>query len=306
MEDNMMLTRQKILIYIISKANNDVSKFQLVKWSFLLAKEMSSPHLKTFYQFVPYQYGPFSFTLYHELNKLIGNGYLLSNNNKLKELQNSNTPKLNCALQNTIDNLIDKFSEISDNELQKFVYNKFPWYTVNAAITGNRLLERPTANNAIYMMGYEGLHVDEFLDIIMKNGIKQLIDVRNNPISRRYGFHKSTLSNICQKLNINYKHFPQLGIPSSLRADLNNFNDYQNLFDQYENIILPDNKYINVSSNLINSTPSVLICSEKNPKYCHRYRLAKKIKEQVNLPIIDLRDERQFKACTQKQKSLLR
>jgi len=69
-----MLIRQKVILSLIDQMGNQspsgnhgkVSRLQLVKWAFLLENERK---MKTFYQFVPYHYGPFSFTLYHELGK---------------------------------------------------------------------------------------------------------------------------------------------------------------------------------------------------------------------------------------------
>ena len=84
------------------------------------------------------------------------------------------------------------------------------------------------------MAGYEGLQIDGFLNILLEAGIEQIIDVRHNPISRRYGFHKSTLSGVCGRLNIEYKHVPEVGIPSELRANLRQPSDYIPLFQEYE------------------------------------------------------------------------
>ena len=77
-----MLIRQKAILSLIEQMSDQlpdgkeekVSRLQLVKWSFLLDKEKKVP---TFYQFVPYLHGPFSFTLYHELNSLIRNNYII-------------------------------------------------------------------------------------------------------------------------------------------------------------------------------------------------------------------------------------
>jgi len=71
---NPMLIRQKVILSLIDQIGSPVSRLQLVKLAFLLGNETK---IKTFYQFVPYHYGPFSFTLYHELELLKRNGYLL-------------------------------------------------------------------------------------------------------------------------------------------------------------------------------------------------------------------------------------
>ena len=69
-----------------------------------------------------------------------------------------------------------------------------------------------------------------------------LCDVRKNPLSRKYGFSKSTLSETLNKLGIEYTHLGALGIASEKRQYLNAQSDYDRLFDEYENTILAQNK----------------------------------------------------------------
>jgi len=108
-------------------------------------------------------------------------------------------------------------------------------------------------------------------------------------ISRRFGFHKSTLSKICRNLDIEYHHFPELGIPSTLRTSLNTKEDYSGLFRKYKNIIAKENKVIKQVTRLIETKPSVLACMEADFHLCHRKPLGKIIAKKTELPIIDLR-----------------
>ena len=87
-----------------------------------------------------------------------------------------------------------------------YVYRQYPWFTVNSKRQQNAA--RPVAALAVYTAGYEGQQVDAFLNMLMRNGIQQLLDVRNNPVSRRYGFHKTTLGRLCKSLDIEYVHRP--------------------------------------------------------------------------------------------------
>ena len=58
-----MLNRQKCVLYLIERARRPVTHLELTAWAFLLAHEMPSGGGSAFYDFLPYQYGPFSFTL---------------------------------------------------------------------------------------------------------------------------------------------------------------------------------------------------------------------------------------------------
>ncbi len=90
----------------------------------------------------------------------------------------------------------------------------------------------------IYMIGYEGLALETFVRRLNESGIKQILDVRRNPISRKPGFSKKKLAERLAVSGIQYFHFPELGIPTSMRRELNSKADYQRLLDEYEAKIL--------------------------------------------------------------------
>ncbi|RLT13987.1 MAG: hypothetical protein DWI25_05880 [Planctomycetota bacterium] len=73
---NAMLNRQKLLILLLKLADRPVSRTELTKWCFLLRSESETLGGPAFYDFVPYLYGPFSFALYQEAEKLVAQNYL--------------------------------------------------------------------------------------------------------------------------------------------------------------------------------------------------------------------------------------
>ena len=78
-------------------------------------------------------------------------------------------------------------------------------------------------------------------------------------------------------MDIKYIHVPQLGINSDQRQDLRSQKDYDILFDIYERTTLKENAdALNYVRGLIDSEKRVaLTCFEKDPKQCHRSRVAK-------------------------------
>jgi uncharacterized protein (DUF488 family) len=128
--------------------------------------------------------------------------------------------------------------------------------------------------------------VDGFLDRLVRSGIQCLVDVRHNPVSRRYGFHKSTLSRLCDYLGIEYQHFPELGVPSENRTSLHVLSDYQALFDRYQREMLPRQAVtVQKAAKILSARPSVLVCMEANPEFCHRTHLATVLAKLTGLPI---------------------
>jgi uncharacterized protein (DUF488 family) len=286
-----MLNREKIALSFIRSANRPVSRFQLMKWLFLFGQQHKLIKFNHFYKFVPYKYGPYSFTLNHELEKLINTSYIsVDTKNRMSISEEIKAPAINGELALEISIFLRKHTPLTNKELTKKVYKTYPWFTVNALNPKLRLQKLPTAKKAVYTIGYESLLVDEFFDILLSKGIGTFIDIRNNPISRRFGFHKSTLSKICKNLKIDYHHFPKLGIPSALRTTLNTKEDYRKLFRKYKNNILAtENKVVEEVTKLIETKPSVLACMEADFRSCHRMPLGKIIAEKTELPIIDLR-----------------
>ena len=69
---------------------------------------------------------------------------------------------------------------------------------------------------------------------LIKNNVKTLVDVRRNPLSRKFGFSKRMLSETVKKLGIGYVHIPESGIASERRQELNTQADYDRLFNSYE------------------------------------------------------------------------
>lgn len=283
-----MLHRQKALLLILQQVGFTASALQVMKWAFLLSNETSSHGGKTFYQFIPYRYGPYSFTLNQETDSLIRNGFLEKEKNNSWSLTDSgkkldvNLPK---NVTQDIHYVATEYGNLSSQELLDLVYDKYSWFTVNSDLPGRIKQERPVAEKAIYTAGYEGKTVDEFLNLLMESGISQLIDVRFNPISRRYGFHKSTLARLCNFLGIDYQHIPELGIPGSERDDLSSSSKYTSLFNSYRSSLPSrEDALLNVTS-LLKSKPSVLVCMEADPKFCHRNVLAQHLTTLVDMPI---------------------
>ena len=268
-------------------AARPVSKQELTNWCFLLGHETQSRGGKSYYQFVPHNYGPFSFCLNQETTTLARKGFLEEIEGKSLQLiktGNSNGEKLALSIKKDVELIVRRFAGQPIQKLVHYVCQHYPWFTINRK--KEKLLERPAGKLAIYTAGYEGLSVDGFLDMLTRHGIRQLIDVRKNPVARRYGFHKSTLMNLCQSLAIEYFHFPELGIPSSERRGLQTEDDYISLFDRYKKDILKnEGTAVSKVSELMRKKPSTLMCMEALPYRCHRLLVARAAARRTGLPI---------------------
>ena len=284
-----MLNRQKAVLFMLQAAGRPVSHMELVKWCFLVSHETPSRGGSSFYEFLPCQMGPFSFCLYREADKLVQKG-LLREADALTWEVTANTEaavtRLPVGVRDDLLTVVGRFKHASIESLLNYVYRKFPWFTINSKREQRQSC--PVAAPAIYTAGYEGQHVDGFLNGLLRAGLKRVIDVRHNPVSRQYGFHKSTLTRLCGRVGLDYDHMPFLGIPSGLRKS-EQFATRGELLRHYEEEILPSRgSAIAELAEVITGAATALVCMEAAPADCHRSRLADALAEATGLPVCHL------------------
>jgi len=180
-----------------------------------------------------------------------------------------------------------KYSRLHGTKLLQDVYRRYPYYAIKseraAKIMNDQEMSaiaaaRPAAAAACFFtIGYEGSSLEGYLNRLIKNNVKTLVDVRRNPLSRKYGFSKKALSDTVRKLGIGYVHIPELGIASARRQELNSQADYDRLFNSYERQELKQNgKALQDLFNIFLKDKRVAItCFESNVCLCHRGRVAK-------------------------------
>lgn len=288
-----MFVREKIILNLLNHLHQPVSKTVFVKLVFLLRHETSLMNMSSFYDFVPYKYGPFSFTLYRELDRLISNGYVREFEGKLAPLPLvASTGPLAPIGEPAVRHVVGNYGNTSIEAILEDVYRRYPWFALNSELPQRRFasIEPPLiAPPAVYTSGYEGMSVEAFFNRLLKQGIRLLIDVRANPVSRKYGFAGSRLRQFCERLGLSYRHEPGVGIPRGARSELNDLASYRRLFRHYEEAILSlQLEKIAELGWIMSETPSVLVCFEKDIERCHRGCLAPYIARESGLKVIHL------------------
>lgn len=240
-----------------------------MKLMFLISRDIPS------YHFVPYDYGPFSFELYRDMNWLDEHEKIdMDENNVL--LLDHDFEELGGLDQFMIQNKEEEFSKLSDKELMDKVYSSYPWYTIFSKY--HRQMEYYRNEKGLVSIGYEGKTIDEFLNELLKCKVQVLIDVRRNPFSRKFGFSKGKLNDYCEKLGMEYRHIPELGIGSQSRKDLITIADYRRIFKVYDNGLAEKEDHIKKIVNSAQNKRTAIFCFERDPQYCHRNVIANRIK----------------------------
>lgn len=289
-----MLRRQRTILKLFGTADCPVPATKLQKYVFLLRQETFLGRDSTFYDFLPYKYGPYSFAAQREVEALTAYGYLAPSGSSLSltSLGAREAMSVDSDTSRAVLFIVSKYGKIGLQPLLKDVYARYPWYARNSELQNlvpSGAKEPKEAPVAVYTIGYEGRSVDGFLDKLLHSGIRRIVDVRANPVSMKFGFAKSSLSALAAKLGIGYVHCPELGIPSNRRKQAQTAADFLKLFNYYESQILPaqENDAAKVAE-LMKAMPSVLLCMEREAVNCHRGRLAKRISALNKLDVVHL------------------
>lgn len=277
----MINYRQKTLIGLLSAFGGHLPSTDFQKYLFLFTREFE---LEPSFEFVPYRFGSFSFQSYADKRRLIEIGALADAEDwQLKE---------GFATEGLFDETAfrrcyAKYSHLHGVQLLQDVYRRYPYYAIKseraAKIMNDQEMSairaaRPDAAGArFFTIGYEGSSLEGYANRLIRHDVKTLVDVRRNPLSRKYGFSKKTLSDTLRKLGIGYVHIPELGIASERRQGLDNQADYERLFNSYERQELKQNgKALQGLFNIFLKDKRVAItCFEANVCMCHRGRVAK-------------------------------
>lgn len=139
----------------------------------------------------------------------------------------------------------------------------------------------------VFTIGYEGATVASLLAALERAGVRQVIDVRQLPLSRRPGFSKASLAAALSEHGIGYLHLKALGTPKPGR-DAAKKGDLRTLEAVYAGQLeLPEAQAAAARMReLIAETPSALLCFERDPCVCHRTLLLKAEGEGVE--VVDL------------------
>ncbi len=281
-----MFYRRKIILALLQKAEGRLDKISLQKLIFLFTRKQEKPA----YDFIPYRFGCYSFSAQADLNTMIAKNLLTEDQtNFFKNDKTDYLRQLNPSDRNILKEIMTEFGSMNAAEIMKCTYRDYPFYATRSEVAGNMLnrteLEkidavRPKSHKTIlFTIGYEGISLEEYLVRLLKNDVKILVDVRNNPLSMKFGFSKSSLMKYCANLGIQYVHFPQLGIVSKQRQELHTQSDYDSLFASYRkyNLSQTAQSQLEVLNLLKQHKRIALTCFEANIHQCHRKHLAEAI-----------------------------
>ena len=281
-----MFYRRKLLLSLLEIFGNELEKIRLQKLLFLLTKKQ----VKQDYEFVPYKFGCYSFSANADLTAMVKKGLITETDASFRKHDNISHFELLRRLDKKLINDTKEFyGNMNSNSLMKHTYINHPFWAIKSIVAKDILTPalyqrvedaKPKIKEKIlYTIGYEGISLENYFLKLLSNDVKVLVDVRRNPLSMKFGFSKTLLQRYCKALEIEYIHFPEVGIHSNERQELNSQNDYDELFNNYKSENLP--KTIDTQNQIIDILERkhriALTCFEANICQCHRKHLAEAI-----------------------------
>jgi hypothetical protein len=265
----MLFERQRLLLTLLDAVGEPVGHTDFQKLLFLYTRECETPPS---YDFVPYKFGAFSFTSYADKRKLIAEG-LLAEDDQNWTLTDAGRA---AARRQAVEPLrvVEQYRRHSYYATRSEILDKLRLEPEELARIAAAKPKRQPAG--LVTIGYEGRSLESYLNELLRDGVTMLCDVRRNPLSRKHGFSKGTLSKACEGVGIRYEHLPELGIASEQRQELHTQADYDALFAEYERESLPQQRAaLDKIRDWVTAGERVaLTCFERLPQQCHRHCVA--------------------------------
>jgi len=138
---------------------------------------------------------------------------------------------------------------------------------------------QPGIQTGVWTVGYEGLSLRGFVNMLKVVSIEQVVDVRQLPLSRKNGFSKSALKQHLEINGIDYYHLPELGTPRNMRHDFKNGGSREQFLKSYKNHLDKNLRTYQLLRGLSLSRRTAIMCFEKDHSQCHRAIIADRLKQ---------------------------
>jgi len=153
----------------------------------------------------------------------------------------------------------------------------------------------------IYTIGHSNLRFDELVDLLSKNKIEMLVDVRSTPYSQYNNqFDREQISHKLPQNGIEYKYGGDFlgGRPNDPKCYKNEIvpdedhADYLHLVD-YPEVMKKEffQRGINYLIKLAKERKLVVMCSEEDPSICHRHHLIGKYLVSQQIAVLHIRGD---------------
>ncbi len=135
----------------------------------------------------------------------------------------------------------------------------------------------------VFTLGYQGLSLEDYCQILLDAGIGVVLDVRERPWSYNRRYIGSIMKNSLAEVGVDYKHLKACGNPSINRKTAGSVEECLEMYQKYlaNNLGCLDELCAEISAADDLGTPACLTCYEREPRECHRTILLNFLSEQI-------------------------
>lgn len=276
-----MFYRRKVMLGLIEAFDGKLKRTDCQKLLFVFSQVTQ----RNYYDFFPHHYGCYSIVANYDKDCLTHQGFLSAVEDYQLSTRQSFLSEIRADDRSVINFMAHDMKGIKGKSLVRKTYLEYPHFARRSQIISNVLDSAETkqmklwwitdSTPCLFTIGYEGLTIDSFLNELISNNVSAVVDVRNNPISMKYGFSKTSFDRYLKSADITYYHLPDLGIPSAFRQGLDTPESYTRLFTKYAREMLPKQKQgLQAIQDLQAEHGRIaLMCFESDPLSCHRHKI---------------------------------
>jgi len=133
----------------------------------------------------------------------------------------------------------------------------------------------PTETPTVFTIGHSTRSLAEFVELLLQNQIRTLVDVRRHPGSRRYPhFSGSSLQETVALHSGQYVHLGELGGRRKARPDSENQFWKNESFRGYADHMATEQFGAAIDRLLLADGPVAIMCAEAVPWRCHRMMIS--------------------------------
>lgn len=136
-------------------------------------------------------------------------------------------------------------------------------------------------NMKIYTIGFTKKSAKEFFELLKRNDIVQVIDIRLNNTSQLAGFTKKDdlkyfLNELC---GVEYSHFKFLAPTKEIRNRYNKEKNWDVYVKEYIELLERRKVLDKLDKSFFEGRKTCFLCSEASAEHCHRRLLAEYLKD---------------------------
>lgn len=180
-------------------------------------------------------------------------------------------------------------AEVERNRLIRALRSKNQTLTslADAADLSVGTVHNLTRPSTIVSAGYEGRTAEELVAALVEAGVATLVDVRENPISRKSGLSKRALAARCEVNGIAYVHEPTLGNPRDNRDGFREQRS-ESLMAFETHLKAKGAEALDRVAAMLRDRTVGLLCFEADPCSCHRSIVARHLSDRDPLVSVHL------------------